>query len=83
MHTRTMETEGVGKTKPQYTLNTFKRYKTLKYTTCPINFPAAHCLWVKLQTALPCKSSKQETFVTKQEPVGNKLDFHHKISASK
>lgn len=69
MHTSTMETEGVGKTKPQYIFNTYKRYKTLKYAICPINFPGAYHLQAKFQTGLPCKSSKYQNFVTKQESV--------------
>lgn len=52
MHTRTMETEGVGKTKPQYIFNTYKRYKTLQYAICPIHFPGTSCLQAKFQTGL-------------------------------
>lgn len=51
MHTRTMETEEVGKTKPQYIFN-YKRYKTLKYAICPIHFPSTSCLQAKFQTGL-------------------------------
>lgn len=41
MHTRITETEGAGKTKPQYIFNTYKWCKTSKYAICLIHFPGA------------------------------------------